>query len=29
MQQNRNAIIFGATGQDGYYLNQLLKKKGF
>ena len=23
-----NAIIFGANGQDGFYLNELLKKKG-
>ena len=24
-----NAIIFGANGQDGYYLTNLLQQKGF
>ena len=26
--ENNNCIIFGASGQDGYYLNELLQKQG-
>lgn len=29
MPQNKKALIFGSTGQDGHYMSQLLLDKGF